>query len=82
MPDWFEFILVVICYLFGSVITAWLYNRYFDNKHKDTAIAASLVWPVVWMLCVVTVPIFLLVSAVEWLAEKWEDWEIKRKWKK
>lgn len=77
--EWYWIVLMIIGYIILIVLTAALFNKYSTDMGKEECIMCGLVWPLVIIFYIFAIPVCGFIQFIEWVAEKWEDWEKKPK---
>lgn len=77
--EWYYIVLIVIGYICMMIPTAYLFNRYSCDMEKAECIMCGMIWPFVIVFFVFAIPIGSIFWVIEWVADKWDDWEKKSK---
>ena len=77
--EWYYIILIVIGYIIMMILTAYLLNRYSSDMEKAECIMCGMFWPFVIVFFTFVIPIGSVVWVIEWVADKWEEYEKKSK---
>ena len=75
----YQKILIIVGYIIMMFLTAFLLNK-LTKYDKSECIGWALIWPFIPVYVITyVVPVLVLVKGIEWLADKWKDWEYNHK---
>lgn len=77
--EWYYIVLIVIGYIIMMILTAYLLNKYTSDMEKAECILAGMFWPFVIVFFTFAIPTGSIVWVIEWVADKWEEYENKSK---